>query len=92
MSTYLKNNQSGSAVHVIEIINDNWDLDAQLKSLDNWFNNNPDYHYSRGEWIADVGFEPRPDASVAGYTINLGLMSQLVKNNITLWLSDYRGV
>ncbi len=92
MSTYLKNNNSEAGIHVIEIINDNWDLDTQLKTLENWLHQNSDFNFSTGEWIADIGFEPRPDVSVAGYTINHELMSLLVENRITLWLSDYRGV
>lgn len=92
MSTYLKNNKSGGALHIIEIINDTWDLDTQLKTLEDWLRDNPDHHFEEGEWIADIGFEPRPDVTVAGYTIRQELMSILVKKNITLWLSDYRGV
>lgn len=91
MGTYLKNNKSGNAVHIIEIINDNWDLDTQLKTLEKWLNENQDFHFVEGDWIADVGFEPRLGASVAGYTISVELMTCLAKNNISLWLSDYRG-
>lgn len=92
MSTYLKNNKSGNALHVIEILNNNWDLDTQLKRLEEWLDDNNHDHFADGEWIADIGFEPRSDVTVAGYTIRQELMSLLVKNNITLWLSDYRGV
>ncbi|MEM7401507.1 MAG: hypothetical protein AAF304_06115 [Pseudomonadota bacterium] len=79
-------------MHIIEIVNDNWDLDSQLQSLENWFCKNADHNFYDGEWIADVGFEPRADVSVAGYTISVELMKHLAENNITLWLSDYRGV
>ena len=92
MGTYLKDNKTGRALHIIEIVNDDWDLDSQLKALEKWLCDNPDFHFVDGEWIADVGFDPRPDTSVAGYTISVELMSQLAKNNISLWLSDYRGV
>ncbi len=92
MGTYLKDNKIGSALHIIEIVNDDWDLDSQLKALEKWLYDNPDFHFVDGEWIADVGFDPRPDTSVTGYTISVELMSQLAKNNISLWLSDYRGV
>lgn len=92
MSTYLKNNQPRTATHIVEIINDNWDLDTQLQALENWLCENPDFCFTNGEWIADIGYDPRPDVTVAGYTVSLGLMSHLVKNNITLWISDYRGV
>ena len=92
MGTYLKNNKSRDALHVIEIVNDNWDLDSQLKSLEAWLSDNPNFNFIDGEWIADVGFEPRPDTTVAGYTISVELMMSLAKNDITLWLSDYRGV
>ncbi|MFK7793973.1 MAG: hypothetical protein AB8B89_01365 [Gammaproteobacteria bacterium] len=91
MGTYLKNN-SESTIHIIEVINDNWDLDTQLKSLENWLIENSDYNFIAGEWIAEVGFEPRYNTSVAGYTVSSELMRRLAKNNISLWLSDYRGV
>ncbi|MEM8844905.1 MAG: hypothetical protein AAGB35_07675 [Pseudomonadota bacterium] len=92
MGTYLKDNKTGNALHVIEIVNDNWDLDSQLEALESWLHDNSEFHFTGGDWIADIGFIPRPDTSVAGYTISTDLMKNLAVNNITLWLSDYRGV
>ncbi len=47
-----------------EIVNDNWDLDFQLQSLENWLIKNADFHFADGEWIVDVGYDPKPDTSV----------------------------
>jgi hypothetical protein len=89
MSTYIKNNRIGNSDKPIVICEDMWDLDTQLEALKSWFNHNPAYDFSLGEWIVDIGFEPRPSATVAGYTIPVELMRTLSSKGITLWLSDY---
>jgi len=89
MSTYLRNSKVGSSRAVIGVVTDNWDLDVQLRRLLVWLEENLDFHFGGGEWIVDVGYEPRAAVTVAGYTINVELMTLLSKKGITLWLSDY---
>ena len=89
MSTYLRNHKEGSTDPIIDIESDNWDLDHQLESLLTWLKQHPDFDFSKGEWIVDIGFEPRNSADVAGYTIKVELMQLLSSKGITLWLSDY---
>lgn len=64
-------------------------MDHQLESLLGWLKTHSDFNFSKGQWIVDIGFEPRGSVAVAGYTINVELMHLLSVNGITLWLSDY---
>lgn len=89
MSTYLRNHKEGSTDPIIDIESNNWDLDHQLQSLLIWLKKHSDFDFSKGEWIVDIGFEPRKSADVAGYTIDVELMRLLSSKGITLWLSDY---
>lgn len=89
MSTYLRNHKDGNTDAVINVVGDNWDLDYQLDALLMWLKDHPNFNFANGEWIVDIGFEPRGSADVAGYTIKLELMRLLSLNGITLWLSDY---
>jgi len=70
-------------------MDDSWDLDSELEALLQWLKQHPDFDFAKGQWIADIGFEPRGSATVAGYTISVELMNLLSVNGITLWLSDY---
>ena len=49
----------------------------------------PDFNAEGCEWVVDVGYEPRRNVAVAGYTISVELMALLARKNVTLWLSDY---
>ncbi len=89
MSTYLRNHREGSVDPIIEIQKDSWDLDRQLESLLTWLKGHPTFDFSNGEWIVDIGFEPRRSVDVAGYTISVELMRLLSAKGITLWMSDY---
>lgn len=89
MSTYLRNNKAGASSVVFDVVTDSWDLDVQLRRLLVWLEEHSDFDFRSGEWIADVGYEPRTGVAVAGYTVSVELMAMLSKNNITLWLSDY---
>lgn len=89
MSTYLKNNTTGSADSAINVVDDEWDLDRQLEGLLAWLQAHPDFDFSSGAWVADVGFSSRPNVTVAGYTVSVELMAALSRNRVTLWLSDY---
>ena len=88
MTSYLRQHGEGKAGQ-IPIDNESWDLDVQLRSLLKWMNEHPDFNSEGAEWIVDVGYEPRPNAVVAGYTVSVELMTILVRKNVTLWFSDY---
>ena len=89
MSTYLRNTERDSSDAIVDVIADEWDLDRQLEDLFAWLHAHPDFDFSSGKWVADVGFSSRPNVAVAGYTISVELMALLSQNKITLWLSDY---
>ena len=89
MSTHLKNNRVGCADAVVDVVANEWDLDRQLSGLMAWLLAHPEFDFSSGEWVADVGFSSRPNVTVAGYTVSIELMAMLSQNKITLWLSDY---
>jgi len=89
MSTYLKNSEADSTDAVVDVIADEWDLDRQLAGLMAWLQAHPEFDFSSGKWVADVGFSSRSGVTVAGYTVSIELMALLSENKITLWLSDY---
>lgn len=89
MSTYLKNNTTGSTDAAICVVADEWDLDRQLEGLLAWLQAHPDFDFSGGGWVAEIGFSSRPNVTVAGYTVSVELMNVLGRNKIALWLSDY---
>ena len=89
MATYLRNHREGSSDPIVHIEKESCDLDHQLEALLAWLKQNPHFDFSNGDWIVDIGFEPRRSADVAGYTISVELMHLLSVNGIALWLSDY---
>jgi hypothetical protein len=89
VATYLRNHREGSSDAIVHIEKESCDLDHQLEALLAWLRRHPHFDFSNGDWIVDIGFEPRRSVDVAGYTISVELMQLLSINGITLWLSDY---
>ena len=75
MATYLRKIVDEKVISQIAISENDWNLDSQLKILEAWLVDNCDVDLDHGDWVADIGFEPRPDVVVAGYTVSTKLMS-----------------
>lgn len=88
MTTNLRRRGMGNE-NQVAIDAESWDLDVQLERLHAWMREHPDFNAEGSEWVVDVGFEPRKDVAVAGYTVSVELMAILSRKNVALWLSDY---
>jgi hypothetical protein len=72
------------------LCDDNWRLPDQAEALEAWLAANratlkPD------EYVADIGFTPREDASGGGAAISPEMMRTMADLGMSLFLSEYRG-
>jgi hypothetical protein len=70
------------------LCDDNWRLPDQAEALEAWLTENsailkPD------EYVADIGFAPREDASGGGAAISPQMMRTMADLGMSLFLSEY---
>ena len=67
---------------------DVWDLPNQLLALEKWLEENRD-SYPAGEYVADIGFDIRPNAFGGGGTLSSKSMLLLGKLGMEIYFSEY---
>ena len=72
-----------------EIAGDSWDLRTQIEALEEWLVANPNELDPSNQWVADVGFTVRLDATGGGPPITRKLMEMCVGSNLEIYLSEY---
>ena len=72
-----------------EIAEESWDLRTQIETLEEWLTANPDELDPSNQWVADVGFTVRLDATGGGPPITRKLMELCVASNLEIYLSEY---
>ena len=72
-----------------DVATDSWDLRTQIEALEEWLSANPAHLDPSSQWIADVGFTVRFDATGGGPPISCRLMKMCVASNLDIWLSEY---
>jgi hypothetical protein len=72
-----------------EIAGDAWDLRTQIEALEEWLSAHPIELDRSNQWVADVGFTVRLDATGGGPPISLNLMKMCVDSNLEIYLSEY---
>jgi hypothetical protein len=72
-----------------EIAADSWDLRTQIEALEQWLSTNPNALDPSKQWVADVGFTVRLDATGGGPPITRKLMEMCVTSNVEIYLSEY---
>lgn len=72
-----------------EIAGDSWDLRTQIEALEEWMITHGRTLDTQYEWVADVGFTTRTDATGGGPPITKRLMSECIKANLEIYLSEY---
>ena len=72
-----------------EIAPGSWDLRTQIEALEEWLSTNPDELDPSNQWVADVGFTVRLDATGGGPPISRKLMEMCVTSNLEIYLSEY---
>ena len=72
-----------------EIAGESWDLRTQIEALEEWLAANPGEFDPSNQWVADVGFTVRPNATGGGPPITRKLMAMCVASNLEIYLSEY---
>lgn len=76
--------------NIAKLSDDNWDLPNQIDDLEKWLfsigKNLP-----KGNYVADIGFDIRKDASGGGAVINLKMIKMLAEIGMEIYLSEYPG-
>jgi hypothetical protein len=75
----------------VELAPREWKLREQVDSLEAWLKNNRDQLDSAHQWVADIGFCVRPNASGGGPPISRDLMRMCIEANLEIYLSEYPG-
>ena len=66
----------------------NWRLPDQVEALESWLSENG-RKIKKGNYIADIGFCPREDASGGGAALSPEMMQAMAKIGMWLFLSEY---
>lgn len=72
-----------------EVAPDCWDLRTQIEALEEWMVVNGGSLDTNYEWVADVGFTVRLDATGGGPPLTKRLMQACVDANLEIYLSEY---
>jgi hypothetical protein len=72
-----------------EIAPGEWKLRPQIEALEQWLSQHRDQLPAGHQWVADVGFTARRDATGGGPPISLDLMRMCLEANMEIYLSEY---
>ena len=75
----------------VELATDSWDLRTQIETLEEWLFSSKQDLDPQNQWVADVGFCVRPDATGGGPPLTRKLMKKCLELNLEIYLSEYRG-
>ncbi len=89
MSIWISKIEDGKRSGVLQLGKEVWDLPELFKLFENWLKSDSDSLDESLEWIADIGFSPRQDASGGGPIISTAIMRICVAKNISIYLSEY---
>jgi hypothetical protein len=83
------NAKEGDKGHALEwLCDDEWEMPTQIEALENWLIENQD-KLSKGSYVADIGFSPRPGAAGGGAVLTKQTMEIMVSIGMELCLSEY---
>jgi hypothetical protein len=68
----------------------NWRLPDQVEALETWLKENRN-RIKSGQYVADIGFTSRADASGGGAAISPEMMRMMADLGMSLFLSEYPG-
>jgi hypothetical protein len=70
------------------LCDDIWDLSNQISELEKWIMENVE-SFPKSDYVIDIGFDIRPDATGGGAVINSDLMRLMADKGFNLYLSEY---
>jgi hypothetical protein len=88
MPTKISSRKDGSLEELAWLFSHDWHLPRQFAALQEWLA----LHGAtlpKGEYSADIGFAPRPDAAGGGAAITLEMMRSMSSVGMTLYFSEY---
>ena len=80
--------EDGSENH-LTLSEDVWDLRTQVEDLEEWLCSPEMNLDSSHDWIADIGFSARVNATGGGPPLTLKLMRKCLEYNVEIYLSEY---
>ncbi len=86
LSIYIRNQESNE--EIAHLAKEEWELPAQIESLENWLNEN-DSVIAPGNYVADIGFSMRKNACGGGAILSVKAMSIMSRLGMKLYLSEY---
>lgn len=75
-----------SLTEIIYLSESHWDLPNQISDLEDWLDKTD---IPAGDYIADIGFDIRPNASGGGAVLTLNTLKRLYELGIEVYLSEY---
>ena len=72
------------------LCDDVWDLPNQIDTFENWLRTKGK-NLPKGNYVADIGFDIRKDASGGGAVIDFESMRIMGEIGMSLYLSEYPG-
>jgi hypothetical protein len=88
MPIRIESHKNGKRSELAWLCDDDWQLPQQVEALREWLEQNAET-LPPGEYSADIGFAPRPDAAGGGGEITLEMMRSMLAIGMTLYLSEY---
>lgn len=83
-----RRNEDGNSSQVAWLCDNEWEMPAQLNALEQWLVQNRG-KLEEGEYVADLGFSPRPGASGGGGVVSRQMMEAMLAMGVELFLSEY---
>ena len=75
-----------SVKEIIYLSESHWDLPNQISDLEEWLDKTD---IPAGDYIADIGFDIRPNSSGGGAVLTLNTLKRLYELGIEVYLSEY---
>ena len=70
-------------------VSESWDLRTQVEALEEWLRRRAAELDPAERWVADIGFNHRPDARGGGPPLTRAFMTMCLDANLEIWLSEY---
>ena len=80
--------KDGGSSEVAWLCDDDWHLPSQVSAFEAWLVQNA-ARLPKGDYIADIGFAPRPEAAGGGAAIKPEMMRSMIEVGMTLFFSEY---
>ncbi|MCW7492544.1 hypothetical protein ND861_09580 [Leptospira sp. 2 VSF19] len=71
------------------LMKDDWDLTNNFEAFSDWIQSVDGTLDKKFDWVADISFSPRPNATGGGPVISFDLMKLCIKNNIEIYISEF---